>query len=96
MFQSNCGDNQNIEHITGVCMNVRVTLIVSWQNYLQLIPGYRGYTIDSLRKLSFLDDLSISADEKHHFKGLAKRKGLYKSNYSVHNLDQLVLILLLL
>ena len=42
---------------------------------LQLIPGYRGYTIDSLRKLSFLDDISISADEKHHYKGLAKRKG---------------------
>ena len=42
---------------------------------LQLVPGYRGYTIDSLRKLDFLDEISISADEKHHYKGLAKRKG---------------------
>ena len=42
---------------------------------LQLIPGYRGYTIDSLRKLSILDDIRISADEKHHFKGLARRRG---------------------
>ncbi|XP_067681829.1 leucine-rich repeat-containing protein 43-like [Haliotis asinina] len=43
-------------------------------NPLSLIPGYRGYTIDSLRKLSILDDVRISADEKHHFKGLARRK----------------------
>ena len=41
----------------------------------QLIPGYRGFTIDSLRKLDILDDLRISADAKHHFKGLARRKG---------------------
>lgn len=42
----------------------------------QLIPGYRGYTIDSLRKLSILDDIMISADEKHHYKGLARRRGM--------------------
>ena len=45
---------------------------------LQLIPGYRGYTIDSLRKLSVLDDLRISADERHHFKGLARRRGKHR------------------
>ncbi|XP_041348975.1 leucine-rich repeat-containing protein 43-like isoform X2 [Gigantopelta aegis] len=43
-------------------------------NPLSLIPGYRGYIIDVMRKLSILDDISISADEKHHFKGLARRK----------------------
>lgn len=43
--------------------------------YLQLIPGYRGYTVDSLRKLSVLDDIMISADERHYFKGLARRRG---------------------
>nr|XP_019925189.2 leucine-rich repeat-containing protein 43 isoform X10 [Crassostrea gigas] len=43
-------------------------------NPLSLIPGYRGYTIDSLRKLSILDDIMISADEKHHYKGLARRR----------------------
>jgi hypothetical protein len=42
---------------------------------LQLIPGYRGYTIDSLRKLDILDDKRISADERHHFKGLSRRRG---------------------
>lgn len=43
-------------------------------NPLSLIPGYRGYTIDSLRRLSILDDIRISADERHHFKGLARRR----------------------
>lgn len=43
-------------------------------NPLSLIPGYRGYTIDSMRNLSLLDDIRISADEWHHFKGLARRK----------------------
>lgn len=43
-------------------------------NPLALIAGYRGYTIDSLRKLSILDDIMISADEKHHYKGLARRR----------------------
>ncbi|XP_022085876.1 leucine-rich repeat-containing protein 43-like isoform X2 [Acanthaster planci] len=42
-------------------------------NPLALIPGYRGFIIDSLRSLSILDDLGISADEKHHFKGLARK-----------------------
>ncbi|XP_013401181.1 leucine-rich repeat-containing protein 43 isoform X2 [Lingula anatina] len=43
-------------------------------NPLCVIPGYRGYVIDSLKKLFLLDDIRISADERHHFKGLAKRK----------------------
>ncbi|XP_053375749.1 leucine-rich repeat-containing protein 43-like isoform X3 [Mercenaria mercenaria] len=43
-------------------------------NPLSLIPGYRGYTVDSLRKLSILDDIMISADERHYFKGLARRR----------------------
>ncbi|XP_071790710.1 leucine-rich repeat-containing protein 43-like [Asterias amurensis] len=42
-------------------------------NPLALIPGYRGFIIDSLRSLSILDDIGISADEKHHFKGLARK-----------------------
>lgn len=41
----------------------------------QLVPGYRGYTIDSIRQLTILDDIRISADEKHFFKGLSKLKG---------------------
>ncbi|KAJ8043957.1 Leucine-rich repeat-containing protein 43 [Holothuria leucospilota] len=43
-------------------------------NPLAFIPGYRGFTIDSLRSLTILDDTQISADEKHRFKGLARRR----------------------
>lgn len=43
--------------------------------FFQLVPGYRGYTIDSIRQLTILDDVRISADEKHFFKGLSKLKG---------------------
>ncbi|KAL5016013.1 hypothetical protein ScPMuIL_005602 [Solemya velum] len=43
-------------------------------NPLSLIPGYRGYTVDSLRKLNILDDVMISADERHRYKGLARRR----------------------
>ena len=43
---------------------------------MQLIPGYRGHTIDALKMLTSLDDASISADERHHFKGLGKKKSL--------------------
>lgn len=43
--------------------------------FFQLVPGYRGYTIDSIRQLTILDDIRISADEKHFFKGLSKLKG---------------------
>lgn len=50
--------------------------LLSLASLFQLIPGYRGYTIDSLRKLSILDDIMISADEKHHYKGLARRRGM--------------------
>ncbi|EDO44581.1 predicted protein [Nematostella vectensis] len=42
---------------------------------LQLVPGYRGYVIDSIRALTILDDTRISADEKHYFKGLSKLRG---------------------
>ena len=45
---------------------------------IQLVPGYRGYTIDSIRQLTILDDIRISADEKHFFKGLSKLKGMFK------------------
>lgn len=43
-------------------------------NPVTLVPGYRGYTIDSIRQLTILDDIRISADEKHFFKGLSKLK----------------------
>ncbi|XP_005091563.1 leucine-rich repeat-containing protein 43 [Aplysia californica] len=52
----------------------RLRNLILQGNPLSLIPGYRGYTIDSLRRLSVMDDIHISADEKHHFKGLSRRR----------------------
>ena len=50
------------------------------------MPGYRGYTIDSIRQLTILDDMRISADEKHFFKGLSKLKGnIYMKHLIVVN-----------
>jgi len=33
--------------------------------------------VDSLKKLNILDDIMISADERHYFKGLARRRGTH-------------------
>jgi hypothetical protein len=41
----------------------------------QLVPGYRGYTVDTLKKLDFLDDVAVTVDEKHYFRGIAKMTG---------------------
>lgn len=53
-------------------------------NPLSLIPGYRGYTVDSLKKLSILDDIMISADERHYFKGLARRREHILDEAKIH------------
>jgi len=42
----------------------------------QLIPGYRGHVVDALKQLTIFDDTNVTADEKHHFKGLGKKKEL--------------------
>lgn len=57
-------------------MNIKIEITCYFCLLLfQLVPGYRGYTIDSIRQLTILDDIRISADEKHFFKGLSKLKG---------------------
>jgi len=43
-------------------------------NPLSLLAAYRGFTIDCLKQLNYLDDSTISADERHVYKGLAKKK----------------------
>ena len=53
------------------CYQFRLVSICAFQ----LTPGYRGYTIDSLKKLDFFDDVTVSADEKHHFKGISTKLG---------------------
>ncbi|XP_043571244.1 leucine-rich repeat-containing protein 43-like [Chiloscyllium plagiosum] len=43
-------------------------------NPLALFPYYRGFTIDILQNLVSLDDVLISLDERHHFKGIASHQ----------------------
>lgn len=42
----------------------------------QLVPGYRGHVVDAMKNLMILDDIRVTADERHHFKGLGKKKEL--------------------
>uniref|UniRef100_A0A8C0ITD7 Leucine rich repeat containing 43 n=1 Tax=Chelonoidis abingdonii TaxID=106734 RepID=A0A8C0ITD7_CHEAB len=54
----------------------RLRMLVLQGNPLVLIPGYRGFVIDSLPKLCILDDRNISPDEKHQFHGLSSKPDL--------------------
>ncbi|KAG6932951.1 leucine rich repeat containing 43 [Chelydra serpentina] len=54
----------------------RLRTLVLQGNPLVLIPGYRGFVMDSLPKLCILDDRNISPDEKHQFHGLSSKPDL--------------------
>ncbi|TMS03734.1 Leucine-rich repeat-containing protein 43 [Larimichthys crocea] len=45
-------------------------------NPFTLASCYPGFTVDSLPRLSYLDTLQISPDERHRFRGLAKMSDL--------------------
>ncbi|XP_042297814.1 LOW QUALITY PROTEIN: leucine-rich repeat-containing protein 43 [Sceloporus undulatus] len=49
----------------------KLRILILQGNPLALLPGYRGFTIDSLPKLCILDDVIITPDERHNFLGLA-------------------------
>uniref|UniRef100_A0A8C3J1L0 Leucine rich repeat containing 43 n=1 Tax=Calidris pygmaea TaxID=425635 RepID=A0A8C3J1L0_9CHAR len=53
------------------------------RNPLALIPTYRGFLVDSLLKLSILDDIHIGPDERHQFRGLAKQPELIRNEAQV-------------
>ncbi|XP_038619500.1 leucine-rich repeat-containing protein 43 [Tachyglossus aculeatus] len=54
----------------------KLRLLVLQGNPLALVPSYRGFTIDSLSRLSVLDDITVSPDEKHQFWGLSHKRAL--------------------
>ncbi|XP_072271949.1 leucine-rich repeat-containing protein 43 isoform X2 [Pyxicephalus adspersus] len=60
--------------ISRLCTLDKLRILVLQGNPLTFIPDYRGYTIDSLKKLCVLDDISILPDEKHKNAGLFKQK----------------------
>ncbi|XP_053136430.1 leucine-rich repeat-containing protein 43-like isoform X2 [Hemicordylus capensis] len=49
----------------------KLRILVLQGNPLAMLPGYRGFTIDSLPKLCALDDVNITPDERHCFMDLA-------------------------
>ncbi|XP_048196671.1 leucine-rich repeat-containing protein 43 [Perognathus longimembris pacificus] len=51
-------------------------LLVLQGNPLALVPYYRGLTVDSLARLCVLDDIIVSPNEKHQFRGLSRSADL--------------------
>ncbi|NWH84139.1 LRC43 protein, partial [Aegithalos caudatus] len=58
-------------------------ILVLQGNPLALIPTYRGFLVDSLPKLSVLDDIHIGPEERQQFHGLAKQPELIRSEAQV-------------
>ncbi|XP_028566407.2 leucine-rich repeat-containing protein 43 isoform X1 [Podarcis muralis] len=56
----------------------KLRVLVLQGNPLALLPGYRGFVIDSLPKLCTLDDVIITPDERHDFLELSSNPELLK------------------
>uniref|UniRef100_A0A8C4XL31 Leucine rich repeat containing 43 n=1 Tax=Falco tinnunculus TaxID=100819 RepID=A0A8C4XL31_FALTI len=50
----------------------KLRILVLQGNPLALIPTYRGFLVDSLPKLSILDDTHVEPEERRRFHGLAR------------------------
>ncbi|XP_065548630.1 leucine-rich repeat-containing protein 43 isoform X2 [Lathamus discolor] len=61
----------------------KLRILVLKGNPLALIPTYRGFLVDSLPKLSILDDIHVGFDERHQFLGLASQPELMRSEARV-------------
>ncbi|KAL8180109.1 UNVERIFIED_CONTAM: hypothetical protein K2H54_006966, partial [Gekko kuhli] len=61
----------------------KLRVLVLQGNPLALMPGYRGFTIDSLPKLCALDDGNITPDERHSFLGISGNPALLQEDVEV-------------
>ncbi|XP_059683850.1 leucine-rich repeat-containing protein 43 [Gavia stellata] len=61
----------------------KLRVLVLQGNPLALVPTYRGFVVDSLPKLSVLDDIHIGPDERHQFHSLARQPELIRSEARV-------------
>ncbi|XP_069353601.1 leucine-rich repeat-containing protein 43 [Eulemur rufifrons] len=65
----------DLTDLQGLMVNLRtlrrLRLLVLQGNPLALVPYYRGFTIDTLSRLCVLDDITVSPNEKHQFRGLS-------------------------
>ncbi|KAM5193768.1 leucine-rich repeat-containing protein 43 [Mantella aurantiaca] len=66
--------------ISRLCTLDKLRILILQGNPLTFVTAYRGYTIDSLKKLCVLDDISVLPDEKHKYSGLCKQKESLTSN----------------
>ncbi|NXC31227.1 LRC43 protein, partial [Campylorhamphus procurvoides] len=69
--------------VSQLCTLQKLRILVLQGNPLALIPTYRGFLVDSLPKLSFLDDIYIRPDERQQFQGLARQPELSRSEVRV-------------
>ncbi|NXX29840.1 LRC43 protein, partial [Nicator chloris] len=58
-------------------------ILVLQGNPLALIPTYRGFLVDSLPKLSILDDIHIRPEERQQFHGVSRQPELIRSEARV-------------
>ncbi|NXX44239.1 LRC43 protein, partial [Tricholaema leucomelas] len=68
-----------LELISQLSSLQNLRILVLQGNPLALIPTYRGFLVDSLPKLSILDDIHIGPEERHRFQGLARQPELIRS-----------------
>lgn len=61
--------------IAGLSTLKHLRLLVLQGNPLALVPYYRGFIVDSLARLCVLDDITVSPNEKHQFRGLSIHGG---------------------
>ncbi|NXF33371.1 LRC43 protein, partial [Nyctibius bracteatus] len=61
----------------------KLRILVLQGNPLALIPTYRGFLVDSLPKLSILDDIHVGPDERQQFHGLARQSELIRNEARV-------------
>ncbi|KFO89115.1 Leucine-rich repeat-containing protein 43, partial [Buceros rhinoceros silvestris] len=61
----------------------KLRILLLQGNPLALIPTYRGFLVDSLPKLSILDDIRIGPDERHQFHGLVRQPEVIRSEARV-------------
>ncbi|NXF74693.1 LRC43 protein, partial [Sclerurus mexicanus] len=69
--------------VSQLCSLQKLRILVLQGNPLALIPTYRGFLVDSLPKLSILDDIYIGPDERQQFQGLARQPELSRSEVRV-------------
>ncbi|NXI07879.1 LRC43 protein, partial [Irena cyanogastra] len=69
--------------VSQLCTLQNLRILVLQGNPLALIPTYRGFLVDSLPKLSILDDIYIWPEERQQFHGLARQPELIRSEARV-------------